>query len=37
MCQIYGIEIPPLYLKFDAAAAEGHLPVKSKEIDPNQD
>ena len=35
MCHMYDIELAPLYLKFDDAA-EGHLPVKSKEIDPNQ-
>jgi hypothetical protein len=32
---MYDIELAPLYLKLDDAA-EGHLPVKSKEIDPNQ-
>ena len=35
MCHMYDIELAPLYLKLDDAA-EGHLPVKSKEIDPNQ-
>ena len=35
LCHMYDIKLTPLYLKLNDAA-EGHLPVKSKEIDPNQ-